>query len=248
MLDLERLLLDLERLFLYDDVARFKDYDPAEATMAKERLSERQREMLSFIGKFSRENGYPPTIRQIGEAVGISSTSVVNYNLNKLERDGYLTRDLKVSRGLRLTEQVADKVSDLVRVPLVGRIFASNPVPVPGSDFNVFDEEKRAIEISRGLLNTDEGLFALEVQGDSMIDAMVNEGDIVVMKQQHEARNGEMVAVWLKEREETTLKHFYLENGRVRLQPANPTMAPIYTSPENVEIQGKVVLVLRQLN
>ncbi len=215
--------------------------------MAKERLSERQRDMLSFIKKFTHENGYPPTIRQIGEAANISSTSVVNYNLNKLEKEGYLARDLKVSRGLRLTDQVVQKVTELVRVPLVGQIFASNPVPVPGSDFSLYGEDE-AIELSRDILKAEDGLFALKVKGDSMIDAMVNEGDIVVMKPQKEAHNGEMVAVWLKEREETTLKHFFLENGRVRLQPANPTMAPIFTNPENVEIQGKVVLVLRQMN
>lgn len=215
--------------------------------MSKERLSERQREMLEFIKRFTQENGYPPTIRQIGEAAKISSTSVVNYNLNKLEKEGYLTRDLKVSRGLRLVEQPRPSGDNVVRIPLVGRIFASAPVPVPGSDFATFGEDE-AIALTRDLLNNDEGLFALQVQGDSMIDAMVADGDIVVMKQQKEAHNGDMVAVWLKEREETTLKRFYLEGGRVRLQPANPAMQPIYADPANVEIQGKVVLVVRQLN
>src|SRR3990172_5670910 len=91
-------------------------------------------------------------------------------------------------------------------------------------------------------------LFALEVQGDSMIDAMVNDGDIVIMKSSHEARNGELVAIWLRDRDETTLKYFYLENGRVRLQPANPTMDPIYIDdPSVVEIRGKVVMVIRQV-
>src|SRR3990172_7792466 len=168
--------------------------------MAKGKLSDRQREIIAFIGKFSREHGYPPTIRQIGEAAKISSTSVVNYNLNKLEKDGYLTRDLKVSRGLRL---VGEEARGLFRIPLLGYIFASEPVPVPGEASAFAPDE--AIELTRDLLPEDKDLYALRVRGDSMIDAMVNEGDIVVMKKQSQARNGEMVAVWLRDKEETTL-------------------------------------------
>ena len=211
--------------------------------MAKDRLSDRQKAMLSFIREFTGENGYPPTIRQIGEAAGISSTSVVNYNLNKLEKAGYLTRDLKVSRGLRL---ISSEPQNLFKVPLLGYIFASEPVPVPG-DASPFAPDE-AIELTRDLLPDDRDLFALRVRGDSMVDAMVNEGDIVVMKRQEQARNGEMVAVWLRDREETTLKRFYFENGRVRLQPANPRLGPIFADPANVQIQGKVVLVVRQLS
>jgi repressor LexA len=211
--------------------------------MAKDKLSERQQAILDFIRGFAGENGYPPTIRQIGEAAGISSTSVVNYNLNKLEKAGYLNRDLKVSRGLRL---VAETARSLFRVPLVGYIFAAEPVPVPGEGHPLGGDE--AIELTRDLLPDDPDLFALRVRGDSMIDAMVNDGDIVVMKPQATARNGEMVAVWLRDRGETTLKRFYAENGRVRLQPANPSMGPIYAEPANVEVQGRVVLVVRQMS
>jgi len=211
--------------------------------MAKDRLSDRQKAIMSFIREFTEENGYPPTIRQIGEAANISSTSVVNYNLNKLEKGGYLTRDLKVSRGLRL---VTDEPRNLFKVPLLGYIFASEPVPVPGEASAFAPDE--AIELTRDLLADERDLFALRVRGNSMIDAMVNDGDIVVMKRQEQARNGEMVAVWLRDREETTLKRFYAENGRIRLQPANPSMGPIYVEPDNVEIQGRVVLVVRQMN
>lgn len=217
--------------------------------MAKGKLSERQRGMIDFIRRFTQDKGYPPTIRQIGEAVGISSTSVVNYNLNKLEKDGHLTRDLKVSRGVRLVETPGSKparLGDLVTVPLAGFIFASQPVLIGDTPQTASDE---AIEITRDLVKDSADLFALRVKGDSMIDAMVNDGDIVVMKKVDRARNGEMVAVWLNDRNETTLKHFYLENGRVRLQPANPTMQPIVIDdPSTVEVQGKVVLVVRQLN
>ena len=216
--------------------------------MARGKLSERQRGMIEFIRRFTGDKGYPPTIRQIGEAVGISSTSVVNYNLNKLEKDGHLTRDLKVSRGVRLVEALgkASRTGDLLSIPLAGFIFASQPVLVGDSPQTASDE---AIEITRDLVKDTGDLFALRVKGDSMIDAMVSDGDIVVMKKVDRARNGEMVAVWLNDRNETTLKHFYLENGRVRLQPANPTMQPILINdPSTVEVQGKVVLVLRQLN
>jgi repressor LexA len=103
------------------------------------------------------------------------------------------------------------------------------------------------IELARGLLPLDMAdLYALQVRGTSMIDAMIGDGDIVVMRHQREARNGELVAVWLRDKEETTLKRFFLENGRVRLQPENPTMKPIYAEPSNVEVQGKVVLVVRR--
>lgn len=217
--------------------------------MAKGKLSERQKGIIEYIRSFQQENGYPPTIRQIGEAVGISSTSVVNYNLNKLEKDGYLARDLKVSRGLRLVETVeaaAQALVNVIRIQKAGRIAAGLPLPVPSASESFAPDD--AIELTRSLVkDPPENLFALEVRGDSMIDAMVNDGDIVVMKRQETARNGEMVAVWLADKEETTLKHFYLESGRVRLQPANPLMQPIYADPKNVRIQGKVVLVVRQM-
>jgi repressor LexA len=216
--------------------------------MARGKLSDRQRKMLDFIRMFSMQSGYPPSIREIGEAVDISSTSVVNYNLNRLVDQGYLDRDQNVSRGLRLTEKLSSAPTNTVRVPLVGRIFASEPVPIPDTDSPMFGADE-AIEITQDLLSTTEDLFALEVKGDSMIDAMINEGDIVVMQRKPEWSNGDMVAVWLKDKEETTLKHIYRDGDTVRLQPANPTMKPIYVeNPENLEVQGKVMLVLRQLH
>lgn len=218
--------------------------------MAKKQLTDRQSRMLDFIQQFSEENGYPPSIRQIGKNVGISSTSVVNYNLNRLVDEGYLSRDQNVSRGLRLTEKflkVAEPLTNVVRIPKVGRIFAGEPVPLPSTDSPMFGTDE-AIEITRDLLSSTDNLFALEVKGESMIDAMVSDGDIVVMKRELDWRNGDMVAVWLRDKEETTLKYIYREGDRVRLQPANPTMDPIIIEdPENLEVQGKVMLVVRQL-
>ena len=214
-------------------------------------LSERQRKILEFFFDFQAANYRPPTIREIGKAVEISSTSVVNYNLNRLEEMGFIERERTVSRGLRLLDpavalfETVIAVKDLIQVPIVGRIFASVPAPVPGSDFDYMPDEY--IPLARGLVKDESNLYALQVQGDSMVDALVDDGDIVVMRRQGNAENGDMVAVWLRDREETTLKKFYLERDRVRLQPANPYMDPIYVDAKNVEIQGKVMLVIRQL-
>lgn len=216
--------------------------------MAEVKLSRRQEAILKFIGSFVEKNGYPPTIREIGTACSISSTSVVNYNLNKLERAGLLVRDREVSRGLRLMAGAGDgALKNLFRVPLVGRIVASEPVPVPGSDFSIFGADE-SIELTRDMVDPSDDLFALQVKGDSMVDAMINDGDIVIMRPHHDVKNGDLVAVWLDDREETTLKRFYREGKRVRLQPANPTMGPIYVDdPKTVQVQGRVVAVLRHV-
>ncbi|MGH2538526.1 MAG: transcriptional repressor LexA [Candidatus Promineifilaceae bacterium] len=217
-------------------------------------LSQRQQNMLSYIWRYIEEYSRPPTIREIGQAVDISSTSVVNYNLGRLQEKGFLDRDQEVSRGLRLTnkalglyQRASQAVANLIRIPLVGDIVASEPVEVGHDTFASYDEED-AIELSRTMLGdkSADGLFALRVSGDSMIDAMVNDGDIVIMRQTDEARNGDMVAIWLTPGDTTTLKYFYKEDNRVRLQPANPTMGPIYVKPSDVRIQGKVMFVLRK--
>ncbi|MFO7683183.1 MAG: transcriptional repressor LexA [Chloroflexota bacterium] len=230
--------------------------------MAKKSLSERQKNILGFIYSYRQEHDRPPTIREIGSAVDISSTSVVNYNLTRLEERGYLERDAEVSRGISFTDKareflgvmvnnisatansVAAEVG-LLRIPLRGNIGASLPMESVLSDFATYDEED-AIEISASMINGRlQDLFALRVDGDSMIDAMVNDGDIVIMQHQQTAKNGDMVAVWL-EGDTMTLKYFYYDGDRIRLQPANPTMDPIFVDPQDVQVQGKVMMVLRQ--
>jgi repressor LexA len=225
-------------------------------------LTDRHKRILAFVDSYQKENGYPPSIREIGEHTGVSSTSVVNYYLDQLEKAEYIARESNISRGIRILKTFGDSVataaktagetvSEMLRIPVVGRIVAGAPIPVPSSDFSHFDPDT-AINIARSMLparEKTEELFALEVHGDSMVDAMVNDGDLVIMKKSNTAVNGDMVAVWLRDRDETTLKYFYLEGGRVRLQPANPTMKPIYIEdPTTVEVQGKVVLVIRQMN
>jgi repressor LexA len=244
--------LDIERMFVYNRIgpkALRHEIGSKEVKM-KKRLSERQRRILEFLAEYIEENGYPPSIREIGTAADISSTSVVSYNLKRLEERGYISRDKEISRGLKLTPATYARMlpEAVIQVPMLGRIVAGAPIPVPASDFPLMGDE--TVELTRDILGDPEGLYALQVEGDSMIDALVHDGDIVVMRHQQRVENGEMAAVWLKEREEVTLKHFYLEaGGRVRLQPANPTMLPIYVDdPRLVEVQGKVVMVIRQLH
>jgi repressor LexA len=210
-------------------------------------LSLRQQKILDFIRKFSREHGFPPTIREIGEQVGISSTSVVSYNLNALEKKKWIERDRSVSRGLRLVDRPGSRNPlsvELIQVPLLGRIVAGEPIPPP--EAVTYAEE--TVDLAFGMLADTEDVYALQVHGDSMIDALVNSGDIVLLKYQQEARDGDMVAAFLHDRQETTLKHFYLEGKKVRLQPANPFMDPIYAAAKDVEIQGRVIMVLRRLH
>jgi len=228
----------------------------------KSGLGERHRKIMKFLTKFLEDNGYSPSIRQIGEAISVNSTSLVDYYLKQLEEMEYIERDQHVSRSIRVMKPLAaNKVAqvvkntvaaanDLLNIPLYGRIVASAPIPVPSSDLSYFDPES-SVEIARSLLPTKDNLnelYALEVEGDSMIDAMINDGDIIIMKRAQEANNGEMVAVWLDDNDETTLKYFYREKGRIRLQPANPTMGPIYINEDrHLRIMGKVVMVIRQI-
>ncbi len=213
-------------------------------------LGERHQKILDFIATYQREHKHPPSIREIGEDCDISSTSVVNYYLDQLEKSGHIERDRKISRGMRLTGNTP--LGDMLRVPLLGRIVAGEPIPVPsGADFATFTPED-SVEIATSLMPAKEKgreLFALEVQGDSMIDAMINDGDIVILKPTQEARNGDMVAIWLSDKNETTLKYYYKEKDGYRLQPANPTMKPIMIKKtESLEIKGKVVMVIRKVD
>jgi len=229
-------------------------------------LSERHRKIMEFLTKFQDANGYSPSIRQIGDSISVKSTSLVDYYLNQLLEMGYIERENRISRSIRVVQPVKEEtsitgkvaevlrnagnvLSELVSIPIAGRIVASAPLPMPTSDLNYYDAES-SVDIARSLLPSRDvsELFALEVDGDSMIDAMVNSGDIVVMKKTSTANNGDMVAVWLDDKDETTLKYFYKEAKRIRLQPANPNMGPIYVEdPKSLRIMGKVVLVIRQI-
>jgi repressor LexA len=200
-----------------------------------ETLSERQQAMLAFIEEFVLQNGYPPTYEEIRTALGISTKSLVKHHLGVLEAAGRLSRAPHTPRGIRLSR------GETFRVPRMGHIAAGLPISFGDPDPDDY------LELTRDIVAEQEGLYALQVKGNSMIDALVNDGDIVIMKHQEEARNGEMVAVRLRDRDETTLKRFFRENGHVRLQPANPAMPPIIVHPSAVQVQGRVVAVIRQV-
>lgn len=204
-------------------------------------LTAKQQAMLSFIERFMTERHYPPTYEEIRVGLGLSTKSLVDYHLNALEAAGRIQRDPWTPRGLRL--RTGNTYTDgTFAVPLAGSIGASLPATF------YTDAAAEALILTRDIVPEQADLYALKVRGTSMIDAMVNDGDIVVMKKQAIAHDGDMVAVRLLDRDETTLKHFYLEPGRVRLQPANPTLHPIYVNPANCEIQGRVVAVIRQVH
>ena len=212
---------------------------------AKKKMPARRRRILDFLQEFYSENGIPPTVRDIQQACEISSTSVVDYNLNQLEHDGYLNRRREVARGIELLDNAGQPVSNAPRVQIVGAIAAGQPIPVFSSEDAASSEEFDTVEISPDLPRRHGKLFALTVHGTSMIDALIDDGDVVVIKPAQDAANGEMVVAWLKREEEATLKKFYQEGDQVRLQPANRDMSPIYFPAEDVEVRGKVVTVLR---
>ncbi|MDQ6695468.1 MAG: transcriptional repressor LexA [Chloroflexota bacterium] len=232
--------------------------------MKKKKLSERQRFIFTFIGEYLREHGYAPSIREIkGEveraglvrtASGNTSTSVVDYNLRALEEAGYIRRDRNKSRAIELVDTNGRGRSHqaFFNIPIAPTpIAAGSPIPVL-EDLQMTRGADDMVEVTGDFLGRHashvDRLYALRVKGTSMIDALINDGDMVILEAQETAENGQTVAAWLKAEQEATLKRFYLEEGRVRLQPANSTLQPIYTDPENVEIKGRVVGVIRRLD
>ncbi|MFC1981935.1 transcriptional repressor LexA [Chloroflexota bacterium] len=210
-------------------------------------ISPRQQKIIDFIRSFWQDRGYPPTGRDIVNGCGISSTSVVDYNLDILERQGHIRRHSRVSRGIELLTRPLTQGHGSLQVPLIGQIAAGEPIPVPTPDTWDVTASSEILEVTEGLTRTRKGIYALKVKGLSMVDALINDGDIVLMQYVNSVENGEMAAIWLKDEKEVTLKKVHREAGRVRLQPANSQMKAIYTEPDNVEIQGKVIAVIRQL-
>ena len=200
-------------------------------------LTGRQQEIWTFLVDYVDRHGYPPTVREIGEAVGLASPSTVHAHLANLERAGLLRRDPTKPRALELTGREAAAEATLPKLPLLGQIAAGAPLL---ADENVED----AIAVPETL----RGDFLLRVKGESMIDAGILDGDIVVVQRAQDARNGEIVVALAGDDEsadEATVKTFYRENGRVRLQPENDALEPIYA--RHVQILGKVVGVFREL-
>jgi len=204
-------------------------------------LSEKQQGILQFLEQFIAEHDYPPSIRDIQQGCGISSTSVVDYNLKRLEEKGLIRRDREVSRAIEMLNGQGERRRRTVQVPLLGPIAAGIPIPTHPDSVAPLDIIELTDEQVRGKAN----LYALRVQGTSMIDALINDGDIVVLEPRQTADPGEVVAVWIVDRGETTLKKYYPEGRKVRLQPMNATMAPIMEDASNVQVQGRLIATIR---
>lgn len=199
-------------------------------------ISDKQKQMLAFIESFVGTNGYPPTHEEIRTGLSISTKSLVNYHLEALEGAALLSRSPNTPRGIRLAGE-----RETFSVPLTGGLTAA-----PVAD--MVDINPEVIELTCDIVANDHNLYALKVQGDSMLDALVNDGDIVVIRRQNQVKNGDLMAVKLLDEDRTTLKHYYRENGHVRLQPANPTLGPHLVKPNTVQVEGKVMAIIRQMS
>ncbi|HEY3675371.1 MAG TPA: transcriptional repressor LexA [Candidatus Tumulicola sp.] len=205
---------------------------------AERPATEKQAQVLQAIDAFKVEHGYPPSVREIGERVGLSSTSTIHAHLKALERRGLISRDPTKPRALRShTEHIdAPPMPDGVVLPIVGKVAAG--VPITAAE-NLEGE----FLLPSAFVPRASDAFMLRVQGDSMVEAAILDGDLLVVRPKRTAENGEIVVAMLDG--EATVKRYYRETGRIRLQPENSTMAPIYAS--DVEILGRVEAVVRRL-
>jgi len=195
-------------------------------------ISDKQGEMLAFIENFVTQHGFPPTREEIKTGLSISTKSLVNYHLEALENAALLTRIPNTPRGLRLNGENNHEDKAILD---------------PATEFPILDHNQ-VVELTYNMVTNNRNLYALKIEGDMMSDAQVDEGDIVILQRQSCAKNGEMVAVRLLEQNETILKQYYRENGHVRLQPADSQLDSMIVAPEAVQIQGKVVAIIRQVD
>ncbi len=214
--------------------------------MATQELSDRQSRILHYIERFVQSNGYPPAIRNIQHDLQISSTSVVAYNLRKLEERGMLTRDARNARGIKLpdAEPAPPLIATTRRIGVLGAIAAGQPIPTPDSQVEPDEFIDVPIELAPERL---QDVYALRVKGTSMIDELIADGDMVLMRFSEQVENGQTAAVRIVDRNEATLKKVYFEGTKIRLQPANPSMQPWTEDADNVQVQGRVVGVLRSM-
>jgi repressor LexA len=196
--------------------------------------TERQRRILEIIGDFTAEHGYPPSVREIGERVGLSSSSTIHAHLKALERRGLISRDPTKPRALRPAN--APAAHNALVVPILGRVAAGVPITAQ-------EDVEGEFLLPSSYVPRASDAFMLRVQGDSMVEAAILDGDLILVRPQRSAENGEIVVAMMDG--EATVKRFYREAGRIRLQPENRTMAPIYAS--DVEIVGRVEAVVRRL-
>ena len=206
-------------------------------------LSEKQRQILEFISSHTNQHDRPPTNREIGQAMGIASTGHVDYHLSALQKKGYIEREAHTSRGLRLTLAAEPNPRKRVHhVPVQGLIAAGSPI-------EAVSDPNDAIELSDDIAGEDS--YALRVRGTSMIEDLIDDGDLVIVTPTKTASNGDLVVALLtntgSEHGEATLKRYFKERDKIRLQPANQSMKPIYVRPEDLQVQGKVIALIRRI-
>ncbi|MBD8006252.1 transcriptional repressor LexA [Bacillus norwichensis] len=202
------------------------------------KISKRQEAILTFIKDEVKKKGYPPSVREIGKAVGLASSSTVHGHLERLENKGLIRRDPTKPRAIEILDQEETKIEtkNTVNLPLVGKVTAGLPI-------SAVENIEEYFPFPEQLVPSDEQVFILEIVGESMIDAGILDGDYVIVRQQKTANNGDIV-VAMTEENEATVKRFYKENGYFRLQPENSNMEPIIV--QNVSILGKVVGLYRR--
>ncbi|WP_251549224.1 transcriptional repressor LexA [Neobacillus muris] len=205
------------------------------------KISKRQQDILNFIKDEVKSKGYPPSVREIGEAVGLASSSTVHGHLARLESKGLIRRDPTKPRAIEVLD--ADEAAQIPRnqainVPVVGKVTAGMPI-------TAIENIEEYFPLPERLVPADEQVFMLEIMGESMIEAGILDGDYVIVKQQQTANNGDIV-VAMTEDDEATCKRFFKEKDYIRLQPENSTMDPIIL--KNVSILGKVIGVYRQIH
>ncbi len=206
-----------------------------------------EQKLYQFMQTYYTQNGYTPSYQEMVNHTAAKTKSHIAHQLKNLENAGWIEKTPNLPRAIRLNKTLHEApATNRKHIRLVGVIQAGAPIPIPGSDFAMFLPDE---DIDVGNMLPEQArrkdLFALRVQGDSMIDSNIRDQDLVIMEHTSQARNGEMVAAWLLDNEETTLKHFYKEKDRIRLQPANPQFKPIYCQPHQVQVQGRVLMVIR---
>jgi len=200
-------------------------------------LNNRQKQILAYIKDTLRLKGYPPSVREIGEAVGLSSSSTVHSHLSKLEELGFIRRDPDKPRAIEILDEAPWRQKELTAVPLVGRVTAGQPILA-------VENVEEVYPFPTELVGNAESIFMLSVQGDSMINAGIFDGDYVIVREQPTAYNNDIIVALLND-EEATVKRFFKEKDQIRLQPENDQMEPIFA--KNISILGKVIGVFRRI-
>lgn len=199
-------------------------------------LYKRQRQIVDYIAQYIQKNGFSPTLREIADAIGVSSLATVHEHLQALERKKVIKKHEGTVRGIELVDRTFVRTTDSIDLPLMGYIAAGNPI-------DPYPDENATIKVSPEMISGKRRSYVLQVKGDSMIDDHITEDDFIVVEETQDIKDGDIV-VALLDNGLATLKRIYREVTRVRLEPANSTMSPIYTT--NVQVQGKVVGLIRK--